>query len=220
MSKVLVIGDLHLPAERKDYLAFCKSIKRKYRTDTTIFIGDIVDQHAVSFHKKHPDSPSAVQEYESAMQSLKDWKKAFPEAMVCIGNHDERIKRVGEASGIPSMYFKDYKDVFDTPLWDWDYEFVVDDISYLHGTGATSGICPAFGNARVRGQSTVSGHLHATAGICWQAGPNDTKIFGFNVPNGVDKEHLFMYYSKNFLRKPINGVGVVIDGKPYMEILD
>ena len=55
MARVLVIGDLHLPAEHPDYYAFIKDVKRKYRTDTTVFIGDIVDHHAISFHKKHPE---------------------------------------------------------------------------------------------------------------------------------------------------------------------
>lgn len=219
MAKVLVIGDIHLPAERKDYLKFCRDVKRKYKTTETVFIGDILDHHAISFHQKNPDSDGAVEEYDKAMKSLKQWNKTFPKARVCIGNHDERVHRLAANSGIPAMYLKEYSDIYDTPDWDWDYAHELDGIYYYHGTGASSGLCPAFNTAKARMQSSVAGHVHATAGIQYTCGPTNEKIFGFNVPNGVDKEHKLMYYSKNFLRKPINGVGVIINGTPYMEIL-
>tara|TARA_R100000808_G_C2068245_1_gene96816 strand:- start:2 stop:664 length:663 start_codon:yes stop_codon:yes gene_type:complete len=220
MSKVLVIGDLHLPAEHKDYLQFCKNLRKKYKTDTTVFIGDVLDHHAISFHEKHPEMDSALAEYHRSMDKMKDWKKAFPNAKVCIGNHDERIHRLSASAGIPAMYLKDYKDVFDTPNWEWDFEWVIDGVAYIHGTGANSGVTPAFNAAKARAQSTVSGHVHSAAAINWMVGPNDDKIFGFNVPCGVDRHHKMMYYGKNFLKKPVTGAGVVIDGHPYMEILD
>ncbi len=220
MSRVLVIGDLHLPAERDDYLKFCKDLRKKYKTTKVIFIGDVLDHHAISFHQKHPESDSALTEYLDSMKKLKKWKQAFPKAMVCIGNHDERIHRLSASSGIPAMYLKDYKTVFDTPGWDWDYEWIVDGVSYLHGTGASSGVTPAFNAAKARVQSTVCGHIHSTGSICWMLGPNNDKIFGFNVPCGVDKDHILMYYGKNFLKKPVNGAGVVINGHPYLEIMD
>jgi len=218
MSKVLVIGDLHLPAERKDYLDFCLSIKKKYKTDTTIFIGDIIDHHAISFHNKHPEAVAAQQEYGLVMESLKNWRKKFPTAKVCVGNHDERVHRLASASGIPSMYLQDYKTVYGTPNWEWEYEFEIDGVYYTHGTG-TSGIRPAMGIALARCQSTVSGHVHSVGTIHTMNGPTDKILFGFNVPNGVDRHHKVMYYGRNFLKKPVNGAGVVIDGKPYMEIM-
>jgi len=218
MSRVLVIGDLHLPAERENYLSFCKSIKKKYRTNTTIFIGDVVDHHAISFHSKHPEAEAAQQEYALVMERLKIWKKCFQEARVCIGNHDERVHRLAAASGIPSMYLKDYQEVYGTPNWKWGYEFIIDKVFYTHGTGS-SGMTPAMNIARTRLESVVSGHVHSVAGINWTCGPNDKKILGFNVPNGIDRPHKLMYCGRNFLKKPVNGAGVVIDGSPYMEIM-
>jgi len=219
-NRVLVIGDVHLPAERGDYLDFCKGLRKKYKTKQVVFIGDILDHHAVSFHQKHPEADSATAEYHRAISKLKEWKKAFPKAKVCIGNHDERIHRLASASGIPSMYLRDYKDVFDTPNWEWGYEWVIDNVSYIHGTGSRTGVCPALTQAKARMQSTVCGHIHSTGSVAWSQGPNNTKLFGFNVPCGVDRDHILMYYGKNFLRKPVNGAGVVINGKPYLEIMD
>jgi len=68
-------------------------------------------------------------------------------------------------------------------------------------------------------QSSVAGHVHSSAGILNTTGPTGENIFGMNVPGGVDKSHPLMYYSRNFLRKPINGVGIVINGKPYLEVM-
>jgi predicted phosphodiesterase len=219
MTKVLVIGDLHLPAEREDYLTFCRGLRKKYKTTETVFIGDVLDHHAISFHQKHPDADAAVAEYHRSMDKMKAWKKAFPKARVCIGNHDERIHRLSSNAGIPAMYLKDYKDIFNTPGWEWAYEWVIDEVAYIHGTGASSGLVPSFNAAKIRVQSTVSGHVHSAASICWMIGPNKDKIFGFNVPCGVDRDHILMYYSKNFLKKPVNGAGVIINGHPYMEIM-
>ena len=219
MDRVLVIGDLHLPAEREGYLNFCKSLKKKHKTTRVVFIGDVLDHHAISFHQKHPESDSAIAEYHRSMSKMKDWKKAFPEALVCIGNHDERIHRMTASVGIPSMYLKDYKEIFDTPKWEWGYEWEIDGVSYIHGTGGAAGVSPAFNCAKARVQSTVSGHVHSVAAVNWLKGPNSRMIFGFNVPCGVDESHRLMSYGKNFLKKPINGAGVVIEGHPYMEIM-
>ena len=220
MSRVLVIGDLHLPAERPEYLQFCKDLKKKYKTNEVVFIGDVVDHHAISFHQKHPEADAAVAEYHRSIEKLKDWKKAFPNAKVCIGNHDERINRIAAASGIPAMYLKDYKEIFNTPNWEWEWEHVIDDVIYQHGTSCRSGVAPAFNLSKNLMSSTVCGHVHSAAGINWVMGPRDNKIFGFNVPCGVDKTHILMYYGKNYVKKPVNGAGVVIDGHPYMEIMD
>lgn len=220
MSRVLVVGDLHFPAERSSYLEFVKKLKRKYKTDTTVLIGDVIDHNAISFHQKNPDTPSAMEEYGSALRSVEAWKKAFPECFVCIGNHDERVQRVGASVGIPQMYLRDFKEIYNTPKWEWDYSFIIDDVYYTHGTGSTSGIVPSLNIAKTSGMSTVSGHVHSVAAISWSKGPNNNKIFGFNVPTGVDESHKLMYYGRNYLKKPVNGAGVVIDGHPYMEIMD
>ena len=115
MSRVLVVGDLHFPAIHPEYLSFVKSIKKKWKTNHTVFIGDIVDSQAISFHAKHPELPSAVEEHEQTMKHLSVWYKAFKDAVVCIGNHDERVHRMAADKGIPQMYLREYSDVYNTP---------------------------------------------------------------------------------------------------------
>ena len=217
MARVLIIGDLHLPAVHPDYLEFCKSLKKKYRTNQTVFIGDVVDLHSISFHKKHPESDAAILEYEKAMSDLKEWKRAFPVASVCIGNHDERIHRLAADSGIPPMYLRDYHNLYDTPKWVWDHSFLYDDVFYYHGTGINNQF-PSFNAAKARSVSVVSGHCHSVASINWMEGPTN-RVFGLNVGSGVDINHKGMAYGSAFLKKPIVSAGVVIEGHPYLELM-
>jgi predicted phosphodiesterase len=218
MSRVLVIGDLHLPAEHKDYFDFVKKIKRKYKTTSTVFIGDVMDHHNISFHKKHVESTGAMEEFKEAYDRLAKWKRLFPKAKVCIGNHDERVMKISSEVGIPQMYLRNYAELYNTPRWEWDYSFEIDGVFYHHGTG-TSGQYPAYNAARSRAMSTVSGHCHSVSSINWMVGPT-ARIFGMNVGCGVNKDHIAMAYGTTYLRKPVVSCGVVIDGHPYLELMD
>src|SRR5690606_27252541 len=75
-SRVLVIGDLHLPFEHKDYLAFCKKVYEDFSCNRVVYIGDIVDTHYSSFHNTDPDGSSAKDELEEAKRSLIPWYEA------------------------------------------------------------------------------------------------------------------------------------------------
>ena len=218
MSRVLVIGDTHFPAQHSKYLDFVLSIKKKYRCNRFVHIGDVVDHHTISFHKKHPDSVSALKEYELAKLNIKQWYKLFPELSVCVGNHDERVYRLNADIGIPAMYLKHYNEIYETPRWDWDYGFTIDGVYYTHGTG-TGGQYPSFNLAKATATSVVLGHHHSIAGINWLVGSKH-RIFGMDVGTGVDHNHLYFNYGKHQLKKPVVSCGVVIDGKqPYLEVM-
>ena len=109
MSKVLCIGDVHEPVCRPGYLNFCKKIHKKYNCNQVVFMGDVVDWHAISFHVHHPECPGPPDEYRMAYKGIQKWRKVFPKAKVCIGNHDERIIRLAESVDIPAKFLRDYK---------------------------------------------------------------------------------------------------------------
>lgn len=218
MARVLVVGDLHCPAVHPDYLEFVKSIKKKYKTNTVVFIGDVVDHAAISFHKKNPENPAAMEEYRQAMFQLSRWNKEFPNAIITIGNHDERVARLAADAGIPDHYLREYSEVFNTPKWIWKKSIELDNVYYYHGVGSGS-MYPAINAAKMRLQSVVMGHYHSIAGINWICGP-DNRIFGMNVGSGVDRSHPAMEYGSAYLKKPILSCGVVIDGHPYLELMD
>lgn len=218
MARVLAIGDLHCPAVLDGYLDFIKSVKKKYKTDTTVFIGDVVDHASISFHKKNPEHPAAMDEYRETMTSLNKWISSFPDATVTIGNHDERVVRLAADAGIPSHYLQDYASVYGTKRWKWVHACEIDNVYYYHGNGASS-MYPAINAAKLRLQSVVMGHYHSIAGINWIAGPN-SRVFGMNIGSGVDRHHPAMQYGSAYLKKPIISCGVIINGHPYLELMN
>lgn len=219
MSRVLVIGDTHFPACHPQYLQFVRKVYTKYRCNTVVHIGDVVDHHTISFHKKHPDSMDATTEYNLARKEIAKWYKVFPDVRVCIGNHDERVFRLNADVGIPAFYIKQYNEIYNTPRWKWDYSFILDGVYYAHGTGG-GGLHPAANQMKARAISCVLGHHHSIAGINWMVGPT-TRFFGMDVGTGVDCNHLGFSYGKYHLKKPVVSCGVVLEGKhPYLEVME
>ena len=215
MSRILVIGDLHIPWERKGYFEFCCDLYKAWNCDTVVFIGDVVDSHAVSFHPKRPDMPSALQEYKLAKEGVKRWYKQFKKAVVTIGNHDERITRVANDSGIPDVYLKSYEENWGTPNWEWKYDHVIDDIYFYHGTGQ-GGEYPASNAVRKMLMSSVLGHNHTASGVKYYANPQ-RRIFACDVGCGIDDAKMAFAYGRHNKRRSILSAAVIIDGVPYVE---
>jgi len=76
-NRVLVIGDVHAPFERKDYLQFCIDTYNKYRCNKVVFIGDIIDNHFSSYHETDADGKGGGDELELAIKRIADWYNAF-----------------------------------------------------------------------------------------------------------------------------------------------
>jgi hypothetical protein len=77
---VLVIADLHCPYEHPGYLDFCLEVRDRVKCGTTVFIGDICDNSAISFHEHDPDGKGPEDEMAQADIHLSWWMKAFPKA--------------------------------------------------------------------------------------------------------------------------------------------
>jgi predicted phosphodiesterase len=202
--RILVIGDIHAPFTLPKYLDFCKDMYARHNCNQVIFIGDIIDNHYASFHTTDPDGMGGGDELDLAIKHVKKWKKAFPVADVCIGNHDRIIMRKAFDSQIPSRWIKSYNEVLGTK-WNWVEQIVYDGVQYVHGEGGT---------ARTKSKndmmSTVQGHIHTQAYTEWSVGKN-FKIFGMQVGCGIDSKSYAAAYAKNFKKQAI-GCGVVIGG--------
>lgn len=216
MARILVVGDLHLPYSRPGYLRFCKDIYKKYNCDKVIYIGDIVDLHSISFHVRQPEMPNPSAECALAKTEIKKWVKAFPKALVCIGNHDARPLRLAQTVNIPESLLKDYSDIWVTPNWIWNWDFLIDNVCYMHGTDC-GGDYPAFNKVKTSGISHVLGHVHSVAGINWLASPK-SRVFGMNVGCGINDNSMAFAYAKFARRRSIISCGVVIKGIPYHEV--
>lgn len=214
-NRVLVIGDLHLPAERKGYLEFCLDLYEMWDCNRVVFIGDVVDWHAISFWAKRPECPGPADEYRLARDKVQRWADAFPKALVCIGNHDERPRRLARSVSIPDFMVRDYADLWPAPGWVWDWRFSIDGVSYRHGTGA-GGIHPSWTLMSKVHQSCVIGHCHSRSGIKWTCNEN-MRMFGMDVGCGIDEKAFQFIYGRDIVERPFLSAGVVIDGVPYHE---
>jgi len=101
---ILVVGDLHIPFELDGYFDWCVEQYEKHNCNHVIFIGDILDNHAFSYHEADPDGLSAGKELEQSIKQVKKWHDAFPNADVCIGNHDRLAARKSFTGGIPKAW--------------------------------------------------------------------------------------------------------------------
>lgn len=209
--RILVVGDIHAPFELKEYLQFCKDTYNNFNCNQVIFIGDIVDNHASSFHISDPDGLGGGDELDLAIERIKDWAIAFPVADVMIGNHDRIIMRKAFDGQIPARWIKDYNEVLGTN-WNWVESIVYDNVLYEHGEGGQ-----ALTKAKNNMMSSVCGHTHTEAYVKWLVGKN-FKVFGMQVGCGVDSKTYAAAYAKNFKKQAI-GCGVVLGGHTAINCL-
>ncbi len=217
MSRNLIIPDLHLPVCHPKALDFCVDIYNKHNCNKVTFIGDIVDHHAISFHSKNPNCPSAADEYAQVCIDLQQWYDTFPEAIVIEGNHDCRPARLAQEACIPELYLKPYNEVWNTPGWEWVFDAIIDHVYYFHGVGS-SGKTPALNKTATMHLPVVMGHVHSVAGVHWGCGP-EARWFGMDTGCLIDRKAWQFYYGKHMAKKPMLGCGVVIDGIPYWEVM-
>lgn len=206
MSRVLAISDLHCPFEREGYLDFCVDMWNKWDLDTSVFIGDIVDNHYVSYHETCADGLGGGDELDAAIECVAQWHDTFPDSCVTLGNHDRLPGRKANTAGIPTRWIRAYEDVLETPSWDFVLRTVIDGVQYIHGEGVT-----ARTQALRDMQSTVQGHRHTECYVEWKVGA-EKRVFGMQLGVGLDKDKYNMAYSKHHPRPPIS-CGIIIDGE-------
>lgn len=215
MTKVLVIGDLHCPADLTRYRSHVVRMQRKHKTTKTVFIGDIVDAHRWGRWDPDHEAPDSQTEYRRTLKRIAWWHDSFPNADVTVGNHDERSVRQARSVGIPDSLIRGYADAWNTPTWNWVPSVTIDGVRYFHGEGF-GGKYPHMNAALASGQSTVMGHVHSVAGIQYIA-RETISYWGMAVGCGVDIRHPAMRYAAKYPSKPVISCAVVIDGTPYLE---
>ncbi len=213
MATVLAIPDLHCPFEHRDALPFLKAVRRFYRTDTAVCLGDEADQHAMSMHDHEPDCPGPRDEHAQMLDHLRPFYEAFPVARSMHSNHTSMPFRRASKFGIPSVYLRSYAEFMDAPKgWAWQEEIEIDGVGYSHGTGF-SGALAALKCAQANMQTRVIGHVHAFAGVLWNANPKYL-FAGMNAGCLIDRHKLAFAYAKDTANKPILGCGVIRNGVP------
>ena len=206
-KNVLVIGDIHEPFCKEGYLEFCKAQQVKFGCTEVIFIGDLIDNHAQSFHDSDPDGLSAQEELTLAIKKLEAWYKAFPKATVCLGNHDRIVARKMMKVGISQRWMKPLGEVLNTPNWNFVEEVEYNGVLYVHGESGT-----AYKKAQQEFKSVVQGHLHTEGYVQFL---NGGKNFAMQVGCGIDfSSYAFAYAQRG--KQPIISCGVVLDKSPIL----
>jgi predicted phosphodiesterase len=220
MSRVGIIGDTHLPFELEGYLDFCIETFEAWGVDTVVHIGDMFDNHSLSFHDSEPMLHNVLGEYESAYKRAADWYEAFPEATLIVGNHDRIPARQLRKLGMePSIFMRPIEELFGMPEgWAVADQIEIDDVLYHHGETA-GGVNGFRKDAEKRMRCTVSGHNHSNAGISATATDQEL-VWGMGVGCGVDHKHMAFAYGKHFANKPIIACGVVVEGEPHIEYMN
>jgi hypothetical protein len=215
-SRVLVIGDLHFPYQHPDTIAFLKEVKRVYKPDRVIQIGDEVDFHAISFHDADPDLLSPGDELESAIKKLRPLYKLFPKVDLIESNHGSLVFRKGKAHGLPRHVFKSFREVLQAPKnWHWHFDLTIKLSNgmncYFHH-GKTSDPLKL---SQSMGMSACQGHFHErfsinywgnSLGLYWQAFTGCL----------VNDKSLAMSYNNTNLKRPIIGSLIILDGWPRL----
>ena len=209
--RILVIGDLHEPFCLDGYLEFCKETYAKWNCNQVLFIGDIIDNHYSSYHEADPDGMGGGSELALAIKRVQKWYTAFPDADVCIGNHDRIIMRKAFSSAIPKEWIKSYNDVLGVK-WNWVESVSYDNVLFEHGEGGQ-----AKNKAKNNMMSSVCGHTHTEAYVHYFVGKK-YRVFGMQVGCGVDANSYAAAYAKNFKKQAI-GCGVILGGHTAINVL-
>lgn len=214
-KSILVISDMHHPFSHPDTLSFLKAVKTKYKPDSVVCIGDEVDFHALSYHESNPDLPSAGMELIKAVESLKPIYKLFPNCTVIESNHGSMVLRKAITGGIPVKAIKSYNDILEAPKgWKWVFDTIVQTslgpVYFCHGKSGSPGKL-----ASQYGMSTVQGHFHEKAQVCYISTP-EKLMFDAHTGCLADDKSLALGYNKVNAKRPIVSLLVIINGIPQI----
>lgn len=212
-NSILVVSDLHIPYHHIDSLPFLKALKKRYKFDKVVFIGDEIDYHAISFHDSDPDLPSAGDELIISKQFLKSFYNEFPEASIVESNHGSLVYRKALSSGLSKSFLKSYNEILEAPkTWNWSFDLKLQTklgmVYFCHGKTGTPGKL-----ASLYSCSCVQGHYHQTSQISYIGTP-EKLMFDMHVGCLVDDHSLALGYNKIIPKRPIMSVGVIINGIP------
>jgi len=215
-NSVLVISDLHIPYHHQDAFDFLKALKKKYKPDMIVNIGDELDHHAISMHEHNPDLMSAGDELKNSRVYIQELEKIFPKMTLVHSNHSSLVYRRALKYGLPKDYLKSYNEFLGVGNgWQW-----VDDLTITLSDGSrcffTHGISADVLKVSAQyGMNSVQGHFHTKFSIGYFSNP-EALIWGMQVGCLINQKSMAFDYAKNFKSRFIVGCGMIIDGQPKL----
>lgn len=212
MSKVLVLGDMHLPYPDMALLKQAYEFNKRYKADLVICVGDLTDQKTWSKFGRDTDDVGNDEEWDMVIKSAKAVEKFFPNMTVLLGNHDIRYLKAANVAGIPSQMVKTLKEALPIKGWKWhteDQPFEYDGVAYVHGDEDSG---PPETKATCLGQPVVQGHTHKGR-IVYVITPKRKLIWGMDVACTADVKSPAFRYAKKMLKKALVAFGTVCHGR-------
>lgn len=212
MGVVLCVPDCHAPFMHAKTIAFLKRLKKEYKPEIIVHLGDETDQHALGDWDHDPEGLSAGDELKRAIDQMRDLYALFPKMAVCESNHGKRPFRKALQAGIPRAYFKAYREFMQAPRdWQWRDVWEFNGVMFQHGEGY-SGRDGALKAALNNRRSTVIGHIHGWGGIQYSAVKSGL-IFGLNSGCLIDESAYAFKYARTYPHKATLGASVVYSHK-------
>lgn len=216
-KRVLLISDQHFPYNHPDIIAFLTAIKKRYRPDRIINLGDELDYHAISFHNHDPDLMSPSDELQTAINRITPLYKLFPKMDLLESNHGSLVYRKGKFGGLPMDVFKSYREVLGAPKgWNWHRELIItlSDKSQLylcHGK-----INDVLRHSQMIGMNVCVGHFHERFEIRHWTSKTGKLHWGMVSGCLIDDGSLAYAYNKQNIQRPIIGTSIIIEGRPKL----
>lgn len=213
-SELLLTGDTHFPYQHPDTFSFLDAVKKKYKPKKVIHLGDLVDNHSISYHEKSPELMSPKDELDYSITMVELLSDIFPKMTILQGNHDKLPIRKARTAGLPNRYIRENTEVFEMPdTWEWKFE---ENIKMSDGRNlwlrhqfCTNPIDMAISNETCVAQ----GHYHNQGCMNWVTN-SKINVFALTVPCLVDDKSLAMEYNKLDKKRPVLGVVVINKGVP------
>lgn len=214
-KRILTISDAHIPYEHKDFFRFMKALKKKYKPDLVICMGDLADFHDISFHDSDPGLMSAGDELKALQHKAKQLEQIFPEMYIIGSNHGDLPARRAFASKMPRAFLRPYNDIYGVGKgWKFVDELYLEDNKKLYYF--THGISKnGLKLATQRGVCVTQGHYHTEFRVDYASNPRDL-IWSMQVGCLIDPKALAFGYDKLNLTRPIIGTGGIYHGQPAL----
>jgi len=110
-KSILCISDQHAPYHHIDTLDFLAALKKIYKPDLVVNMGDELDWHSISFHDHHPGLYSPSHELKVAKEFFVKLEKLFPKMLLLDSNHGSLVFRKATRYGLPHEVFKSYNNM-------------------------------------------------------------------------------------------------------------
>ena len=212
---VYCLSDPHFPYHHIDSFDFHRAVKKKYRPDRIICLGDELDNHKGSYHEHIPDLPSWEDELQKGIDCIRELESIFPKMDVMESNHGSLWFRKASTAGLPRRLLKSYEDVMGTKDWKWHFDLTIKlsngQPCYFHHSKSAD-ILKA---SQALGMCAVFGHHHNKFDIRYW-GSSLGLFWGMQLSCMADKDSLAQSYGRNNLMRPIVGNGIIINGQPKL----